>query len=167
MGDYAGTESSHMHTRNQQLAQIFQSMATLLATQRANPYRVRAYRHAAESVLALEEDIAAVAQRDAVEDIEGIGKDLAGKIREFLETGKIRAYEELKTPLPPEVQIWVKLPGLSDSLVNYLHVRLGIQTLTDLEQLVQSHLLRTMPGFTGSEEALLQAIRQQKASPTD
>lgn len=156
-----------MHTRNQQLAQIFQSMATLLATQRANPYRVRAYRHAAESVLALEEDIAAVAQRDAVEDIEGIGKDLAGKIREFLETGKIRAYEELKTPLPPEVQSWVKLPGLSDSLVNYLYVRLGIRTLTDLEQLVQSHLVRTMPGFTGSEEALLQAIRQQKASPTD
>lgn len=156
-----------MHTRNQQLAQIFQSMATLLATQRANPYRVRAYRHAAESVLALEEDIAAVARRDAVEDIEGIGKDLAGKIREFLETGKIRAYEELKTPLPPEVQSWVKLPGLSDSLVNYLYVRLGIRTLTDLEQLVQSHLVRTMPGFTGSEEALLQAIRQQKASPTD
>ncbi len=150
-----------MHTRNQQLAQLFQSMATLLATQRANPYRVRAYRQAAESILALEEEIGAVAQRNALEDIEGIGKDLAGKIREFLETGKIRAYEELKAPLPPEVKNWTQLPGLTDSLVSYLYLRLGIRTLTDLEQLVQSHLLRTIPGFTGSEEVLLQAIRQQ------
>ncbi|MGA6826624.1 histidinol-phosphatase [Nitrospira sp. NS4] len=154
-----------MHTRNQQLAHLFQSMATLLATQRANPYRVRAYRQAAESILALEEDIGEVARRNAVEDIEGIGKDLAGKIREFLETGKIRAYEELKTPLPPGVKSWAQLPGLSDSLVSYLYVRLGIRTLADLEQLVQSHLLRTIPGFTGSEEALLQAIRQQNDTP--
>jgi DNA polymerase (family 10) len=151
-----------LHTRNQQLAQLFQAMATRLAAQRANPYRVRAYRQAAESILALEEEIGAVAQRNALEDIEGIGKDLAGKIREFLETGKIRAYEELITPLPPDVKSWAQLPGLSDPLVSYLYLRLGIRTLTDLEQLVQSHLLRTIPGFTGSEEVLLQAIRQQR-----
>jgi DNA polymerase (family 10) len=104
-----------MHENNRQLATLFRSMADLLATQRANPYRVRAYRHAADSLLGLEEDVAAVAQRHGLEEIEGIGKDLAAKIREFLETGTIRAYEELKTPLPPEVKEWVKLPGLSDS----------------------------------------------------
>ncbi|MFO0707626.1 MAG: histidinol-phosphatase [Nitrospira sp.] len=150
-----------MSTTNQQLAQLFQAMATLLAAQRANPYRVRAYRRAAESILALEEDVADVAARAALEDIDGVGKDLAGKIKEFLETGSIRAYEELKTPLPPEVKNWAKLPGLSDSLVSYLYSRLGIRTLTDLEQLVRSHMLRTVPGFTGSEDQLLQAITQQ------
>ena len=98
-------------------------------------------------------------------DLEGIGKDLAGKIREFLETGKIRTYEELKTPLPPEVKGWANLPGLHDSLVRYLYARLGIRTLDDLEQLVSSHLLRTIPEFTGSEDELLQAIRRQKSSP--
>jgi DNA polymerase (family 10) len=142
-------------------------MADLLSAQRANPYRVRAYRRAADVLLAIEEDVAAVAQRRELEDIDGIGKDLAEKIREFLETGTIRAYEELKTPLPPEVRSWASLPGLSDSLVTYLFFRLGIHTLTDLEQLVQSHLLRTMPGFSGSEELLLQAIRQQRAHRRD
>jgi DNA polymerase (family 10) len=150
-----------MHTENQALAALFRSMADLLSAQRANPYRVRAYRRAAEALLELDEDVAAIAQRDGLEDIAGIGKDLAGKIREFLETGTIRAYEDLKTPLPPEVKNWASLPGLSDSLITYLYVRLGIRTLADLEQLVQSHLLRTMPGFSGSEEALLLAIRQQ------
>ncbi|MEK7273272.1 MAG: histidinol-phosphatase [Nitrospirota bacterium] len=154
-----------MPTQNERVAQVFQSIATLLAAQRANPYRIRAYRRAADSILALEEDVALVAQRHELEDIDGIGKDLAGKIREFLETGTIRTYEELKTPLPPEVKSWARLPGLHDSLVSYLYARLGIRTLDDLEQLVSSHLLRTVPGFTGSEDALLQAIRQQKLSP--
>lgn len=150
-----------MYENNQRLAALFRSMADLLATQRANPYRVRAYRHAADSLLALEEDVAAVAQRRGLEEIDGIGKDLAAKIREFLETGRIRAYEEQKTPLPPEVKDWATLPGLSESLVTYLYFRLGIRTLPDLEQLIRSHLLRTLPGFSGSEERLLDAIRQQ------
>ncbi|ULA64941.1 MAG: Histidinol-phosphatase [Nitrospira sp.] len=155
-----------MPLHNEPLAQVFRSIATLLATQQANPYRIRAYRRAADSILALDEDIALVAQRHELEDIDGIGKDLAGKIREFLATGTIRTYEELKTPLPPEVKSWARLPGLHDSLVSYLYVRLGIRTLDDLEQLVSSHLLRTVPGFTGSEDELLQAIRQQKSHPS-
>jgi DNA polymerase (family 10) len=141
-------------------------MAELLSTQRANPYRVRAYRRAADAILALEEDITTVARRHELETIEGVGKDLADKINEFLETGTLRSYEELKTPLPAEVKSWVSLPGLSESLVTYLHFRLGLRTLTDLEQLVQSHLLRTMPGFSGSEESLLRAIKQQAQEQT-
>ena len=156
-----GPERLIMHAHNQQLAALFRSMAELLSAQRANPYRVRAYRRAADSILACEEDIAAIAQRRGLEEMEGIGKDLAEKIKEFLETGTIGAYEELKTPLPEDVKEWTKLPGLTDSLVTYVYFRLGIRSLADLEQLVQSHLLRTMPGFSGSEESLLQAIRRQ------
>src|SRR3990167_10554467 len=97
-----------MLRQNERVAQVFQSIATLLASQRANPYRIRAYRRAADSILALEEDVALVAQRHELEDIDGIGKDLAGKIREFLETGTIRTYEELKTPLPSDVKSWAQ-----------------------------------------------------------
>lgn len=150
-----------MQNNNQHLAGLFRSMADLLSAQRANPYRVRAYRHAADALLALEEDVAVVAQRQGLEEIDGIGTDLAKKIEEFLETGKLRAYEELKTPLPEEVQSWATLPGLSDSLVSYLYFRLSIKNLPDLAQLIQSHLLRTLPSFSGSEEKLLQAVQQR------
>ena len=143
---------------NQQVAAIFRSIAERLATQRANPYRIRAYRKAADTIEALEEDIADVASRQALEDLDGIGRDLAEKIEEFLRTGTIQAYEALRTPLPEAVKTWTQLPGLSESLVAYLYTRLGITTLSDLEQLVRSHLLRTVPGFSGSEERLLEAI---------
>jgi DNA polymerase (family 10) len=148
-----------MHANNQQVAALFRSMAELLAAQRANPHRVRAYRTAADSLLAIEEDVAVLAARDGLEEVDGIGKDLAGKIREYLSSGTIRSYEELKTPLPDAVRNWAGLPGLSESLVTYLYFRLNIRTSDDLERLVKSHLLRTMPGFTGSEDALLDAIR--------
>lgn len=151
-----------MSKNNRQLATIFRSMADLLAAQRANPYRVRAYRLAADSLLALDEDVASLAEAKKLEDIDGIGADLAKKIEEFLATGTIRAYDELKTPLPAEVQDWATLPGLSDSLVTYLYFRLGIRTLADLDQLVRSHLIRTLPNFSGSEEQLLHAVRQRR-----
>lgn len=143
---------------NQQAAAVFRSIAERLAAQRANPYRIRAYRKAADTMEALEEDIADIASRHALEDLDGIGRDLADKIEEFLRTGSIQAYEALRTPLPEAVKTWTQLPGLSESLVAYLYTRLGITTLTDLEQLVRSHLLRTVPGFSGSEERLLEAI---------
>jgi DNA polymerase (family X) len=143
---------------NQQVATIFRSIAERLAAQRANPYRVRAYRKAADAIEALEEDIADIASRQALEDIDGIGRDLSDKIEEFLRTGTIQAYEDLRTPLPDAVKAWAQLPGLSESLVAYLYTRLCITTLTDLEQLVRSHMLRTVPGFAGSEERLLEAI---------
>ncbi|MDR4467658.1 MAG: histidinol-phosphatase [Nitrospira sp.] len=151
-----------MSKNNRQLATIFRSMADLLAAQRANPYRVRAYRRAADSLLALDEEVASLAEAKKLEDIDGIGADLAKKIEEFLATGTVRAYEELKTPLPAEVQDWATLPGLSDSLVTYLYFRLGIRTLADLDQLVRSHLIRTLPNFSGSEEQLLHAVHQRR-----
>ena len=146
------------HQHNQQIAAIFRSMAERLAAQRANPYRVRAYRKAADTIETLEEDLAAIAARQALEEIDGVGKDLADKVEEFLRTGTVQAYEALRTPLPNGVKAWTQLPGLSESLVAYLYTRLHITTLTDLERLVRSHMLRTVPGFSGSEEKLLEAI---------
>src|ERR1044071_8639606 len=144
---------------NHELAVLFRSIAELLAAQRANPYRVRAYRRGADALLALNEDVADVARRNALEEIDGIGSDLSEKIEEFLRTGKIMTLEALRLPLPEQVKAWARLPGLSESLVAYLYSRLNIVTLADLEQLVRSHMLRTVPGFSGSEDALLQAIQ--------
>ena len=147
-----------VHERNRQLAGLFRSIAELLAAQRANPYRIRAYRRGADALLALDEDVAEVAQRNALEEIDGIGSELSQKIEEFLRTGKILMLEALRMPLPEQVKAWAQLPGLSESLVAYLYSRLNIATLADLETLVRSHMLRTVPGFSGSEDILLQAI---------
>lgn len=156
-----------MTENNRRIAQLFLETAALLETQRANPHRIRAYRRAASTLSALNEDVAAVAARGDLQNVPGIGRDLSAKIREYLETGAIRSYREAKTPLPPEVAGWTTLPGLSEAAIHYLYFRLGIRTLADLETLARSHLLRTLPGFNASEEALLAAIRAGREAPPD
>ena len=136
-------------------------MADLLAAQQANPHRIRAYRRAAESLLNLEEPLEAIAGRGDLQSIPGIGRELAAKIQEYLATSRIESYEALKSPLPDDVSDWATIPGLSPSLVHYLYVRLGIRTLSDLDALVRSHMLRTVPGVTASDEEILAAIQER------
>jgi DNA polymerase (family 10) len=152
-----------MTDTNRALASLFQSMADQLEARRENPHRIRAYRRAAESILQLHDDIAVVMQRGGLKEVSGIGKDLAAKVEEFLKTGSIQAYEQLKRPLPPDIAAWITLPGLTDVAVQYLYFRLGINTLEDLDALVRSHLLRTLPGVVVMEEELIAAITILKA----
>ena len=149
---------------NEDLTALFLSMAGLLASRGENPYKVKAYRRAADSLKSLQEDVTQVANRGELKTIPGIGKELSIKIEEFLSTGRIRAYEELKTPLPVAVREWITLPGFSEPIVHDLVFRLGITTWEDLEALAQSHLLQTLPGLGTRGEEILTAIRAKRAA---
>ena len=156
------------HQTNITIANLFLTMAELLQKEEANPYRVRAYRRASATLAGLDEDIASIVQRGDVDSLPGIGKDLGGKIREYLDTGTIRAYEDLSTPLPEFTKQWLALPGFSEPIIHDLYFRLGIHSLEDLEALASSHLLRTRPGITATTEELLDAIRSLRdRSPID
>ena len=153
-----------MYQTNITLANLFLTMAELLQKEEANPFRVRAYRRAAFTLAELDEDIENIAQRGDIDTLAHIGKDLAAKIQEYLDTGTIRAYEDLKSPLPAFAEQWLQLPGFSEPIINDLYFRLGIRSLNDLEALVSSHLLRTRPGITATTEELLEAIRLLRES---
>ncbi len=148
-----------VHDLNNTLANLFLSMAALLRQHGDNPYRIRAYTRAADVLAHLESSVTELAQTGTLQTLPGIGKDLAAKIHEYLDTGAIKAYEELKMPLPPNIRQWSLLPGLSDPIVHDLYYRLGIQTLDDLETLARSHMLRTRPGVNVTAEELLAAIQ--------
>lgn len=152
-----------MNNANQELASLFSSMAGLLASQAENPYKVKAYQRAADSLRNLQEEVSGYAERGALRSIPGIGKELEIKIQEFLSSGRIRAYEELKTPLPDSVREWVNLPGFSEPIVHDLFFRLGMTTWEDLEALAQSHLLQTLPGLGGRSDEILDAIRSKRS----
>ena len=153
-----------MYRSNERVAEIFQRMADMLSAKQDNPYRIRAYLRAAEVVSGLEESLEMVSQRGGLEQIPGIGRDLAKKIREYLQGGTIQAYEALKRPLPAEITAWITLPGLSEPLVQHLYFKLGITTLDDLADLVRSHMLRTLPSFDADETTLLDAIKRLEIS---
>lgn len=152
-----------MGTQKSELAAIFTSMAGLLASRNENPFKVRAYRRAAETLRNLSEELSDVIQRGELQTLPGIGKDLAKKIEEYLSTGRIRAYDELRMPLPDMAREWLMLPGFSEPIVHDLFFRLGMRSWDDLEALARSHLLETLPGFSGRSEEVVHAIQQRMA----
>lgn len=149
--------------RNQTIAGELRRVAAELENQQANPFRVRAYRQAARLIERLTEDACEMAHRGELIALKGIGKDLAQKIALFCETGRIDAGPSPPEEVPPELAPWLALPGFSPSLVRHLSDRLGIRTLDDLEALVRSRLLRTLPGMTARDEEILDGIARLRA----
>lgn len=149
--------------RNEAIASEFLRIAAELEDRHANPYRIRSYRQAARLIERLTEDAGDIARRGELIKMKGIGKDLARKVATFCETGRIEADTADMRPVSPDVQAWLTLPGFTPSLVRYLTEHLAIRTLDDLESLVRSRLLRTLPTVTATDEQLLEGIIRLRA----
>ena len=90
-----------MAVHNAEVAACFNRMAELLEIEGANPFRVRAYRRAASTIEDLPSSVAAmVSEAKDLDALPGIGEDLAAKIKEIVETGRLRALEEVEARTP-------------------------------------------------------------------
>lgn len=132
--------------KNLEIAAIFGDMADLLEIKGANPFRIRAYRNARSSLEGLTDNIEEIAKRDALKEIQGIGKDLAGKITEYIRTGKIGAFEELKKEMPVGLVEIVRIPTIGPKTARLIFDHFGTQSVADLEKLAGSGKLLELPG---------------------
>ena len=98
--------------QNFELARLFYEMATLLEVRNESVFRVRAYQRAAQMLESLTEDIAAVAARGGLQKLPGIGKDLAIRVEEFLNTGRIDQLEAMRRDVPPRFLTLLEIRGL-------------------------------------------------------
>jgi DNA polymerase (family 10) len=143
---------------NQQIAKIFDEMADILEIRGENVFRIRAYRRAAQNIDGLPRDVSQMTEAELLA-IPGIGQDLAGKIRHYIETGKIEAYEELKREVPEGLTVLLSVPGLGPKTAKLLHERLKISNIDDLEHLAREHKLSGLPGIKDkTEENILKGI---------
>ncbi|HEY3196808.1 MAG TPA: helix-hairpin-helix domain-containing protein [Nitrospirales bacterium] len=150
-------------SRNHAIAWELRRLAAELDRKEANPFRVRAYRRAADAISSLPEDAAAVARRGELRRIKGIGPDLAKRIEAYCERGSMNTGTEGEDLLPAAIAGWASLPGFSTSILRYLHDRLQIRTLDDLEALVRSRFLRTLPDVTAADDEILEEISRLRA----
>jgi DNA polymerase (family X) len=134
---------------NRDVAALFDEVADLLEFQNANPFRVRAYRNAARKINDLSESLATIAadpQRELT-TIDGIGKDLAQKIGEVLETGSIVMLDELRAEIPGGVLAMVRIPGLGPKKAAALYKELGITSLDGLRAACETDQVQALKGF--------------------
>lgn len=137
-----------MPVHNQDVAAVFDELADLLEIDDANPFRVRAYRNAAQTVRGLARDLGEmVANGEDLTRLQGIGKDLAGKVEEILETGTVKALSEVHEHVPATLKDLTAIPGLGPKRVKALYKELGIENLDQLEAAAREGTLDELSGF--------------------
>ena len=146
--------------KNKEVANIFNKVAALLEIKGDNPYRIRAYQKAAQTIEALTADVEELAKQGKLEKLPGIGPDLASKIKEILKTGTLPLYEELKKDVPLILLNFLEIPGLGPKKVKVLYEKLGITNIEELERACKAHKIAKLPGFGWkTEENILKGIK--------
>jgi DNA polymerase (family 10) len=145
--------------KNLEIAKIFNEIADMLELKGENPFRIRAYRKAALNLESLAEDLEEIARRDGLEEISGIGADLALKIKNFIQTGKVEAYEKIKSQTPPILLQMITIPGVGPKTAKQLFDALNIKNMQDLEKKARRHEISGLPGMKEkTEENIIKGI---------
>jgi len=137
-----------------EIANIFHSIAQLLEIKADNPFRIRAYEHASEAIEDID-NIQEYADSDKLTEIPGIGKDLALKIKEYLSTGKIGYYEDLKKEIPLGILELLRVPSIGPKTAKLFYDKLRIENIQMLEKFaLEGKLL----GLEGVKEKTVENI---------
>jgi len=145
---------------NADVARVFSRIATMLEIDGANPFRIRAYREGARIVEEQSESVVSLAVEEGrLEELPGIGKDLAQKIREIVATGTTPLYEDLQKKVPLSVLELTELQGLGPKRVKTLFEVLHVRNRDDLAKAAREEKLRELPGFGKTiEQNVLKAL---------
>jgi len=139
---------------------MLRELAELTQIDEANPqsFRVRAYEAAAQAIAAQGTDLGEFSA-EQLQQIEGIGKSTAAKIRELLETGRVAKLETLRQKHPASVVALLRIQGLGTKALAKLRSELGVTGLEDLRKALAEHRVRELEGFGAkSEEKLARAL---------
>ena len=143
---------------NAEIAELFDRYADLLEIQDANPFRVRAYRNAARVVGGSSRSMTdLVAEGRDLDELPGIGKDLAAKIETIVRTGALPQLVQLETRVPRALSDLMNLPGLGPKRVKSLYRELGIRSFEDLKRAIRTGALQSLHGFGAKTAARIKA----------
>jgi DNA polymerase (family 10) len=144
--------------KNQAIAEAFNKIADLLEIKGENPFRVRAYRRAAQVLETLNTPVETMTDEELL-SLPGIGRDLLGKIREYVRDGRIEALERLKGEMPEGLAELLEIPGLGPKTVRLIYENLGITNVDQLERAARDGRLQRLPNIRKkTEENILKGI---------
>jgi DNA polymerase (family 10) len=110
----------------------------------------------------LTKDVAGTLKGELIK-IPGIGQDLAGKIEEYVRTGRLQFYEDLKKEVPEGLSLLLSVPSLGPKTAKLFFEKLKIKNLEDLERFAREHKLSGLPGIKEkTEENILKGIEMLK-----
>ena len=153
--------------KNDEIAKILFEIGEYLDLENI-PFKPRAYQSAALSLDNLEKDIEDIYREKGlkgVQEIPGVGKSIALKIEEYLKSGKVEYYEELKRKKPIDVKNLTKIEGLGPKRIDFLNKELGIRNVAELREAIEKSKLKELKGFgEKSQKNILESIAFMESS---
>src|SRR5207248_9865998 len=141
-------------------------LADLPGLEGADSFRVIAYRRAATRMRETSASVAQLALDGKAKELQGIGKTIEEKIVQIVDTGEIEALAKRRTTVPPDVVLFMRLPGLGPKTAARIWRELGITTIDELKSAAEGERLRTLTGLgPKSEEKILAALAFQAENP--
>jgi len=144
---------------NRAVADKLLEAAGMLERQQANPFRVRAYRMAAETLFSLPDDVARILDREGTAGLEAlphIGEGIARVIAELVHTGRSPRLDRLRGALEPG-SLFQTVPGIGPALAERIHDHLHLDTLEELEMAAHDGRLEAVPGVGSRRAAAIRA----------
>ncbi len=153
-----------MYNINKDLANIFKKMAAIYEFL-DDRFRAMAYQRAAHIIEDLPDDIRNYILTGKLYQIKGIGPSIASKIEEYVKTGKIQKYEELKKQVPEDFIELIDLPGFGPKTLRRIYEELGIKTKEELVQALKDGRIENLPGFGPKKvENMLKGLQMYELS---
>jgi DNA polymerase (family X) len=154
--------------RNADVAEQLELLADLLELEGEASFRVVAYRRAAQRIRETAGSVAELALVGRAKELTGIGKTIEEKIVQVVEDGEMHALTKRKTVVPPEVVLFMRLPGLGPKTAARIWKELGVTTIDELKQAAEAERIRTLAGLGAkAEERILKALAAKKEEPSD
>jgi len=123
--------------KNKELAAMFAKIADALEYKGEMPFKIIAYRKAARVLEDLTQDIELLAKEDRLREVPGIGEGIAKKIKEYLETGKMKKYEEALSGIPDGLLQLLDIQNLGPKTLALAHKELKVNNLNDLKRVIE------------------------------
>ncbi len=145
-----------------QIAEVLEQIATLLELKDENPFKIRAYANAARAIEAWGGGLSELQDEETLKKLPGIGKAIAGKIKELATTGSLKYLDELRAEFPAAILELFSIPGLGAKKIKALYEQLHISSIEQLQQACQSGRVAQLPGFgETTQEKLGRAIAER------
>ena len=154
---------------NGEVARLLNGIGDLLEVKGENRFKILAYRNAANSILAMGQELYDLWQADQdLKKIPGIGQAISEKIDELFKTGKLEFWERLAAEFPPSLVEVLAIPDIGPKVARLMWEKLGIATVAEVKAAAQQGRLRSLPRMGEKSEArILASIEALAQRETD
>ena len=149
---------------NQEIATVFRNLADLLDLRGENPFKIRSYRTAAETIEDTPtplSEMVAEGGADRLKELPGIGEAISKKIIDLLETGTFELYQEVTAEIPETVLDLLKVEGIGFKTLQLLYHQFHITSLDDFTKFVAGGGLNSVPRLGGKAQSRIRDSLKQ------